>query len=201
LETALTAVFFEVAQLRGAKHALILCALGWKRIRPVKIIRRITMPNPVKAVPERYHSLTPNLVVQNAAGAIDFYKKAFGATEIERFPGPDGKVMHAELKIGDSIVFVNDAMGPVATAPPGASNPMYLHLYVPDADTVFNRAANAGARIDAPMQNMFWGDRYGKLTDPFGQQWGIATHVEDVAREDLPRRQQEFFAKAAAGRR
>lgn len=159
------------------------------------------MPNPVKAVPERYHSLTPNLIVQNAAGAIDFYKKVFGATEIERFPGPDGKVMHAELKIGDSIIFVNDAMGPVASAAPGAGNPMFLHLYVPDADTVFNRAANAGARIDMPIQNMFWGDRYGKLTDPFGQQWGIATHVEDVAREDLPRRQQEFFAKAAAGRR
>lgn len=159
------------------------------------------MPNPVKAVPERYHSLTPNLVVQNAAGAIDFYKKAFGATEIERFPGPDGKVMHAELKIGDSIIFVNDATGPVGSAAPGASNPMFLHLYVPDVEAVFNRAANAGARIDMPIQNMFWGDRYGKLTDPFGQQWGIAAHVEDVPREELPRRQQEFFAKAAAGRR
>jgi uncharacterized glyoxalase superfamily protein PhnB len=159
------------------------------------------MPN-VKPVPERYRSLTPNLVVQNAAAAIDFYKKAFGATEIERFPGPDGKVMHAELKIGDSIIFVNDSMGKLApTAEPGASNPMYLHLYVPDADTIFNRAATAGARVDMPLQNMFWGDRYGKLTDPFGQQWGIATHVEDVAPEDLPRRQQEFFAKAAAGRR
>jgi PhnB protein len=160
------------------------------------------MPNPVKGVPERYHSLTPNLIVQNAAGAIEFYKKVFGATEVERFPGPDGKIMHAELKIGDSIIFVNDSMGKVAPgAEPGASNPMYLHLYVPDADTVFNRAANAGARIDMPIQNMFWGDRYGKITDPFGQQWGIATHVEDVAREDLPRRQQDFFAKAAAARR
>ena len=159
------------------------------------------MPN-VKPVPERYHTLTPNLVVQNAAAAIDFYKKAFGATEIERFPGPDGKVMHAELKIGDSVIFVNDAMGKLAaSAEAGASNPMYLHLYVPDADTIFNRAVTAGARVEMPLQNMFWGDRYGKLTDPFGQQWGIATHVEDVAREDLPRRQQEFFAKAAAGRR
>jgi uncharacterized glyoxalase superfamily protein PhnB len=159
------------------------------------------MPN-VKPVPERYHSLTPNLVVQNAAGAIDFYKKVFGATEIERHPGPDGKVIHAELKIGDSIIFVNDSMGKLAPpADAGASNPMYLHLYVPDADTIFNRALTAGARVDMPIQNMFWGDRYGKLTDPFGQQWGIATHVEDVAPEDLPRRQQEFFAKAAAGRR
>jgi uncharacterized glyoxalase superfamily protein PhnB len=110
--------------------------------------------------------------------------------------------MHAELKIGDSVIFVNDSMGKLAPpAEAGASNPMYLHLYVPDADTIFNRALTAGARVDMPLQNMFWGDRYGKLTDPFGQQWGIATHVEDVAPEDLPRRQQEFFAKAAAGRR
>ena len=135
------------------------------------------MPNPVKAVPERYRSLTPNLVVQNAAGAIDFYKKAFGATEIERFPGPDGKVMHAELKIGDSIIFVNDAMGPVASAAPGASNPMFLHLYVPDADTVFNRAANAGARIDMPIQNMFWGDRMGSVVDRWGIRWTLAQHT------------------------
>jgi uncharacterized glyoxalase superfamily protein PhnB len=159
------------------------------------------MPN-VKPVPERYHTLTPNLVVQNAAGAIDFYKKVFGATEVERFPGPDGKIMHVELKIGDSTIFVNDSMGKLAApADPGASNPMYLHVYVPDADTIFNRALSAGARADMPLQNMFWGDRYGKITDPFGQQWGIATHVEDVAPEDLPRRQQEFFTKAAAGRR
>ncbi len=160
------------------------------------------MPNAVKPVPEGYRSLTPNLVTQNAAAAIDFYKKVFGATEVQRFPGPDGKVMHAELKIGDSIIFVTDAMGQVAPAAAlGVSNPMYLHLYVQDADTIFNRAVTAGARVDTPIQNMFWGDRYGKLTDPFGQQWGIATHVEDVSPQDLPRRQQEFFAKAAAGRR
>lgn len=161
------------------------------------------MPNPVKPVPERYRSLTPNLVCQNAAAAIDFYKKVFGATEIERFPGPDGKIVHAELKIGDSIIFLNDAMGgQVAPAPaPGATNLQYLHLYVPDADTVFDRAVTGGARVDMPLQNMFWGDRYGKVTDPFGQQWGVATHIEDVAPEDLPRRQQEFFAKAAAARR
>jgi uncharacterized glyoxalase superfamily protein PhnB len=159
------------------------------------------MPNPVKPVPERYHSLTPNLVCRNAVAAIDFYKKVFGATEIERMPGPDGKILHAELKIGDSTIFLNDAMGQVApSAAPGATNLMYLHLYVPDADTIVNRAVTAGARVDMPLQNMFWGDRYGKLTDPFGQQWGIATHVEDVAPEDMRRRQQEFFAKAASAR-
>ena len=159
------------------------------------------MPN-VKPIPEGFHSLTPNLVFQNADAAIDFYKRVFGATERVRMPGPDGKVLHAELKIGDSIIFVNDAMGPIApTAAQGASNPIYLHLYVPDVDVIFNRALSAGARADMPVQDMFWGDRYGKLTDPFGQQWGIATHKEDVAPEEMPRRQQEFFAKAAAGRR
>jgi PhnB protein len=159
------------------------------------------MPN-VKPIPEGFHSLTPNLVFQNAAGAIDFYKKVFGATEKVRMPGPEGKVLHAELKVGDSTIFVNDAIGPIAaTAAPGASNPMYLHLYVPDVDVIFNRALSAGARVEMPVQDMFWGDRYGKLTDPFGQQWGIATHKEEVAPEDMQRRQQEFFAKAAAGRR
>ena len=157
---------------------------------------------PVKAVPPGFHTLTPHLIVRNADQALEFYKKAFGAEVGNVAHMPDGKVMHAELKIGDSVIFVNDSMGKLAPgAEAGASNPMYLHLYVPDADTIFNRAVTAGARVEMPIQNMFWGDRYGKLTDPFGQQWGIATHVEDVAPEDLPRRQQEFFAKAAAGRR
>jgi PhnB protein len=159
------------------------------------------MPNAVKPVPERYRSLTPNLVCRNAVAAIDFYKKVFGAKEIERMPGPDGKILHAELKIGDSTIFLNDAMGKVApNAAPSETNVMYLHLYVPDADTIFNRAVTAGARVDMPLQDMFWGDRYGKLTDPFGQQWGIATHIEDVAPEDMARRQKEFFAKAASAR-
>jgi PhnB protein len=159
------------------------------------------MPNNVKPVPERYHSLTPNLVCRNAVAAIDFYKKAFGATEVVRMPGPDGKILHAELKIGDSTIFLNDAMGKVApNAAAGETNVMYLHLYVPDADTIFNRAVTAGARVDMPLQDMFWGDRYGKVTDPFGQQWGVATHIEDVAPEDMARRQKEFFAKAASAR-
>jgi len=159
------------------------------------------MPNAVKPVPERYRSLTPNLVCRNTVAAIDFYKKVFGATEVVRMPGPDGKILHAELKIGDSTIFLNDSMGKVAAnASPGETNVMYLHLYVPDADTIFNRAVTAGARVDMPLQDMFWGDRYGKLTDPFGQQWGIATHIEDVAPEDMARRQKEFFAKAASAR-
>ena len=157
------------------------------------------MSNQVKPVPEGYRTITPNLVCRNAARAIEFYKTAFAATELRRAPGPNGEIMHAELKIGDSIFFINDAMGKTSAPSPGegVSNPMYIHLYVPDADALFNRAVAAGARIDFAMQDMFWGDRYGKLTDPFGQQWGIATHIEDVAPEEIKRRQDKFFAKAA----
>jgi len=157
------------------------------------------MPNSVKPIPDNFHSLTPNLVCRNAAQAIDYYKAMFGATELVRMPGPGGKIMHAELQIGDSRFFVNDSMGKsIPTGPePGTSNPMYLHLYVEDVDTIYNRAIKGGARVDMPLQDMFWGDRYGKLTDPFGQQWGIATHKEDVAPEEMKRRQDAFFAKAA----
>ncbi len=157
------------------------------------------MAKHVKPIPKNFHSITPNLICRNAAQAIDFYKAVFGANEMVRMPGPDGKIMHAELKIGDSPFFVNDMMGKSAVSSPehGAVNPTYLHLYVADVDTIFKRALEGGARVDMPVQDMFWGDRYGKLTDPFGQQWGIATHKEDVAPEEMKRRQDAFFAKAA----
>ena len=157
------------------------------------------MANPVKPIPEGYHSITPSLVCREAARAIEFYKSVFGATEIMRMPGPGGKIIHAELKIGDSIVFVNDPMSkiPPVSPEPGAVNPASMFVYVPDVDAIFNRAVAGGARVDMPLENMFWGDRYGTFTDPFGQQWGIATHVEDVAPEEMSRRQQAFFARAA----
>ena len=157
------------------------------------------MPNQVKPVPEGYRTITPNLVCKNAARAIEFYKTAFGATEHRRAPGPNGEIMHAELQIGDSVFFVNDSMSktPVPSPGEGVSNPMYIPLYVPNADNLFDRAVKAGARVDMPIQDMFWGDRYGKVTDPFGQQWGIATHIEDVAPEEMKKRQDSFFAKAA----
>jgi uncharacterized glyoxalase superfamily protein PhnB len=150
--------------------------------------------------PEQYHSLTPNLVSNNAAGAIEFYKKVFGATVPVNMPGPGGKVMHAELQIGDSKFFINDTMSAAGIhgAEPGRSNPMYLHLYVEDVDAVFNAALAGGARVDMPVQDMFWGDRYGKLTDPFGQQWGIATHTEDVTPEEMKQRMSAMSSQAQA---
>ena len=157
------------------------------------------MSKQVKPVPGGYRTMTPNLVCRNATRAIEFYKTAFGATELRRAHGPNGEIMHAELQIGDSTFFINDSISkPPAPSPgEGVSNPMYIHLYVPDSDTIFNRAVSGGSRVDMPLQDMFWGDRYGKLTDPFGQQWGIATHIEDVAPEDMKRRQEAFFSKAA----
>jgi PhnB protein len=157
------------------------------------------MPNPVKPIPDCLHSLTPNLVCRSAALAIEYYKAVFGATEHVRMPAPDGKIMHSEMQIGDSRFFVNDSMSrSIPTGPePGTSNPMYLHVYVEDVDAIFNRAIKGGGRVDIPVQDMFWGDRYGKLTDPFGQQWGIATHKEDVAPEEMKRRQDAVSAKAA----
>jgi PhnB protein len=154
------------------------------------------MAYPVRAIPEGYHSISPSLTCKDAARAIDFYKDVFGAEELMRMPSPDGKISHAELKIGDSIIFLNDEMGPTAAVTPGAQR-IYLFLYVENADKVFTRAVAAGAQIDMALEDQFWGDRYGKVTDPFGHQWGIATHVEDVAPEDIGKRAAAYFAKAA----
>jgi PhnB protein len=154
------------------------------------------MAHHVKAIPDGYHTISPALTCKDAARAIDYYKKAFNAQEIMRMPSPDGKISHAELKIGDSIIFLNDEMGPM-TASSGTPR-MSLFLYVEDADTTFNNAVKAGGKVDMALENQFWGDRYGKLTDPFGHQWGIATHVEDVAPEEIGKRAAAFFAKMAA---
>jgi PhnB protein len=154
------------------------------------------MANPVRAIPEGYHSISPSLTCKDAARAIEFYKNVFDAVEIVNMSSPDGKISHAELKIGDSIIFVNDEMGPMAAATPGTQR-MSLFLYVENADKTFTRAVASGAQIDMALENQFWGDRYGKVTDPFGHQWGIATHVEDVAPEEIGKRAAAFFAKAA----
>ena len=154
------------------------------------------MANPVKAIPAGYHSISPSLTCKDAARAIEFYKDVFDAAEIVNMPSPDGKISHAELKIGDSIIFVNDVMGPMTAASSGTPL-MSLFLYVENADKTFTKAVAAGAKIDMALEDQFWGDRFGKVTDPFGHQWGIATHVEDVAPEEIGKRAAAFFAKAA----
>ena len=156
------------------------------------------MSNPVRAIPEGYHTLTPYLTCKNAAQAINFYKSAFGATEIMRMPGPDGKIGHAEIQIGDSRVMLADEFPGMSCAPtPGAMNPGSLFLYMENVDATFERAVAAGAKVDMPLTNQFWGDRYGKVTDPFGHQWGLAQHIEDVAPDEMMRRSAEWTAKMA----
>jgi PhnB protein len=146
----------------------------------------------VRAVPEGYHTVTPYLIVNNGARALDFYKKAFGATELLRFPGPDGKLMHAEVKIGDSPVMLADEfpergfVGPR----PGAGSSVSLLVYVKDVDSLFRQAISAGAKEVKPVQDQFYGDRSGTLTDPFGHVWTIATHKEDVSPEEMKRREE-----------
>ncbi|HKV63475.1 MAG TPA: VOC family protein [Candidatus Acidoferrum sp.] len=156
------------------------------------------MTNTARAIPEGYHSISAALTCKNAASAIDFYKTVFGATEIMRMPGPGGVIMHAELRIGDSVIFINDEIPGMAVAPSGATlNPVYLFLYTEDVDAVVNRAVTAGSKVTMPVTNQFWGDRYGKFNDPFGHSWGVATHVEDVAPEEMMRRQAEWTASMA----
>lgn len=152
----------------------------------------------VKPIPEGYHSLSPSITCKNAAKAIDFYKKVFGATEVLRLPGSNNEIMHAELKIGDSHLFLNDEFPGMAVAPAGPGPaPVQIFLYTEDVDAVYNRAIHEGARSTMPLADQFWGDRYGKFVDPFGHHWGVATHVEDVAPEDLQRRMKEATAQKA----
>ena len=153
------------------------------------------MPTSVKPIPEGYHTATPYLVVRNSAEALEFYAKAFGAKEKSRMPGPGGRIMHAEFQIGDSMFMMSDEMGPNKSPQSLGGSPVSVFLYVPDVDSVFNQAVNAGAKADMPPQDMFWGDRFGKLTDPFGHNWALATHIEDVSPQDMQRRQDDFFAK------
>jgi len=156
------------------------------------------MPKPIKGQRKGFHTITPALVVKGADKAIEFYKKAFGAEESVRMAGPDGKsVMHAELRIGDSLFFVGDEAPDMGALSPQSigGTPCTLHLYVNDADAVFKRAVDAGAQVKQPVADMFWGDRYGKVQDPFGHGWGIATPKEDLTPEEMRQRTKEFFAK------
>jgi PhnB protein len=147
----------------------------------------------VKAIPDGYYSLTPYLVITGAAKAIEFYKKAFGAVETVRMPGPDGKIMHAELQIGNSMLMLSDEnpeRGHFSPSTRGGSTGSVM-LYTEDVDATFKQAVAAGAKADMPPADMFWGDRMGNLTDPFGHTWAIATHKEDVSPEEMGRRMQE----------
>jgi PhnB protein len=156
------------------------------------------MTTKVNPIPEGTHTVTPHLCVKGAAEAIDFYKKAFNAEEVCRVPSPDGSVLvHAAVKIGDSLVFLYDEMPAFGALGPKAigGTAVRLHLYVEDVDSSFEQAVAAGAEVSMPLADQPWGDRYGALTDPFGHSWAVATHKEDVSPEEVSRR---FQAACAA---
>ena len=155
------------------------------------------MAKNVKPVPDGFHTVTAYLVQRDTKRALEYYEKAFGAETVMSMPGPGGRIMHAEIKIGDSMVFMSDefpAMSPDTKSPQTAGCVTgTVFLYVPDVDAVFKRAVDAGAKVVQPITDMFWGDRFGKIVDPFGHHWGIATHKEDVSPEEMPKRQAEWM--------
>ncbi len=158
------------------------------------------MADKVSYIPKDYNSVTPYLVVRGAAQAIDYYKKVFGATEIMRMPGPDGKIGHAEIKIGNSQIMLadeNPSMGAGYTsADTIGGSPVSLYVYLPNVDDVVKRATAEGAKLLKPVQDQFYGDRSGFIQDPFGHLWGIATHVEDVSPKDMEERMKKVMQAA-----
>jgi PhnB protein len=154
------------------------------------------MAKAARAVPTGFHTVTPQLTLDNAAETIDWYKKAFGAEEVGRHAGPDGKIMHAEITIGDSRIMLNDVMMGKGPRELGGS-PASLWLYVEDCDALFNRAVAAGATVQMPMADQFWGDRSGSVSDPAGYTWWIATRKEDLTESELEQRASELFKQMA----
>ena len=154
------------------------------------------MSTSVKPIPDGMHTVTAHLTCAGAAEAIEFYKKAFGATELARMAGPGGKLMHAMLKIGDSPIMLVDEFPEWGGTGPKTlgGTPVTIHLQVPDADAVFTRAVDAGATVKMPIADMFWGDRYGMLIDPFGHSWSIATHIKDMTPQEMEQAGRDAFA-------
>jgi uncharacterized glyoxalase superfamily protein PhnB len=164
------------------------------------------MSTATQPVPHGYHTVTPHLILDDAAAAIEFYKRAFGAEETVRMPGPDGKIAHAEIRVGDSAIMLSDERPQMPGQPGVYKSPKTagfataaLFLYVADADAVYERAVQAGCTSRQPPQDMFWGDRYGTVIDPFGHTWALATHTEDLTPDEIAERQRDFMVKMQGG--
>jgi uncharacterized glyoxalase superfamily protein PhnB len=152
----------------------------------------------VRPVPEGHHTVSPHLTVRNGMEAIEFYKKAFGAKELRRAPGPDGKsLMHAELQIGDSRIFLNEEYPQMGNVAPLTlkGTPVTIHLYVEDVDSLYQRAVKAGAQVVMPLADQFWGDRYAIVGDPSGHRWSMASHVKDMTQEEMARAAAAAFSQ------
>jgi PhnB protein len=154
----------------------------------------------VQPIPEGYHSLTPYLAVEDADKAIEFYKDAFGAQELLRMPGPDGKIAHAELEIGDSKLMLSDPFPQSNVKPPSERGgpTASIFMYVEDVDAIFEQGQRAGAKVVSELEDMFWGDRFGTLSDPFGHVWSIATHKEDLSEKEMAERSKAAMAEMGA---
>jgi uncharacterized glyoxalase superfamily protein PhnB len=155
------------------------------------------MAKKAQAIPKGHHSVTPSLIVAGAAKAIDFYKKAFGAEELMRFAGPDGSIMHAELRIGDSIIMLGDEMPDQGARGPRSigGSPVSFFMYGENVDAAWKKAVDAGAKPVMPLADQFWGDRTGCLEDPFGHQWWLAQHIQDLTEEELQKNAESFFSQ------
>ena len=153
------------------------------------------MKNKVKPVPDGYHTATPYLTIRGTAAAIDFYKRAFGAKELFRMPGENGKIMHAEITIGDSHIMLADESGESKAPQALKGTASSIFLYLEDVDAVFKQAIKAGAAETMPLQNMYWGDRFGKLIDPYGHKWMLASHIEDVSPAEIQERMAATVSK------
>ncbi len=154
------------------------------------------MARATSPIPEGFHTVTPHLIIRGAAKAIDFYKRAFGAEELVRMEGPGGAIGHAELKIGDSVIFLADEFPGAPSKSPQTlgGTTATLNLYVPDVDKTVQQAVEAGSKVVMPVADMFWGDRYGTVADPFGHVWGVATHVQDLSPAEIEEGAKAFWA-------
>jgi uncharacterized glyoxalase superfamily protein PhnB len=182
----------------AAKGRTVAAKRASSRRKPAPRATKKARPAPV---PAGYHTVTPHLVCRGAADAMAFYARAFGAKERMRMSGPDGSVAHAEMKIGDSIIMLGDEMPQMgASAPPTiGGSPVNIFLYVKNVDKLFEQAVAAGATADMPPADMFWGDRYCKVTDPFGHHWSMATHIEDLSQKEMAKRGAAAMAEMGQG--
>ena len=160
------------------------------------------MPRKVNAIPQGYHTVTPSLTVRGAEQALDFYRKAFNAEETLRMPGPDGKIMHAEFRIGDSVIMLGEEMPEAGGKSPQAlgGSPVSFFIYLENVDDAWQRALNAGAKQVMPLADMFWGDRAGCVDDPFGHHWWLAQHIADLTLDEIKKGQEEFFSQMQSAR-
>ena len=155
---------------------------------------------PSKPIPDGYTTVTPSLVLKDCSKAIDFYKRALGAQELMRMPGPDGKIMHAEIKVGNSQIMMNDEIMGAKSAETLGGSPVNFYLYVEDADSWHKKALAAGCKEILPVSDMFWGDRMGAVSDPYGYKWNFSTHVKDMTPEEMKQGQDEWMKQMAGAR-